>query len=83
MTPVRPIAPISDSELTRIGATIREMRQMLGMTQEQLAHASLLSRAYVANVEAGRKRASRKAIARIAAALRVPQIALIAEEVAA
>lgn len=74
---------IPQPELVRIGATIREMRNMMGMSQERLAHASLLSRAYIANVEAGRKRASRKAIARIAAALHVPQISLIADEVAA
>ena len=66
------------SEDVRIGATIREMREMRGLTQEQLSHASRLSRAYVANIEAGRKRPSMKAVARIASALHVPQISIIA-----
>ncbi len=66
------------SEDVRIGATVREMRQMRGMTQDHLANAALISRAYLANIEAGRKRPSMKAVARIAAALHVPQISLIA-----
>ena len=67
-----------DPELVRVGATVSEMRQMRGMTQDQLANAALLSRSYLANIEAGRKRPSMKAIARIATALHVPQISLIA-----
>lgn len=65
-------------ELVRVGATVSEMRQMRGMTQDQLANAALLSRSYLANIEAGRKKPSMKAIARIATALHVPQISLIA-----
>ena len=76
--PVRIVpSPLKPSELVRVGATIREMRTMRGMSQEDLSRASLLSRAYVANIEAGRKKASGKAIARIAAALHVPQISII------
>lgn len=66
-----------DLRNVRVGATIKQMRLMRGMTQDQLAKSSLLSRAYLANVEAGRKRASQKAIARIAEALQVPQISII------
>lgn len=68
------------AERIRVGATIKQMREMRGLTQEQLSNAALLSRAYVANIEAGRKRASQKAIARIADALHVPQISIIAPE---
>lgn len=67
-------------ELIRVGATVKQMREMRGMTQEHLSRAALLSRAYVANIEAGRKKPSTKAIARIAAALQVPQISIIAPE---
>lgn len=67
-----------DQELVRIGSTIREMRVMRGMTQEQFAARALLSRAYIANIEAGRKRPSGRAIARIAEALAVPQISIMA-----
>lgn len=41
------------SELIRVGATIKAFREARGMTQEQLSQASYLSRAYVANIEAG------------------------------
>ena len=65
-------------EDVRLGATISQMRQMRGMTQDQLSNAAIVSRAYIANIEAGRKRPSQKVIARIAAALHVPQISIIA-----
>ena len=65
-------------EDVRIGATIREMRQMRGLTQDQLSQEAMMSRAYVANIEAGRKRPSMKVVARIADALRVPQISIVA-----
>lgn len=67
----------------RVGATIREMRTMRGFTQEQLATAALVSRAYLSNVEAGRKRPSGRVVARIADALRVPQLSIIAAKGAA
>ena len=67
----------------RVGATIRTMREMRGMTQDQLANSALISRAFLANIEAGRKRPSMKAVARIAAALHVPQISIIASEAGA
>lgn len=68
----------TDPEAVRVGATIREMRIMRGLTQDQLANRALISRAYLANIEAGRKRAGGKAIARLAEALAVPQISLVA-----
>ena len=66
-----------DPETIRVGATIREMRTMRGMTQDQLSRSALISRAYLANIESGRKKAGGKAVARIAIALAVPQISLI------
>lgn len=70
--------PVTTLELARVGATVKQMREMRGMTQDQLANAALISRAYLANIEAGRKKPSGKAIARIAGALHVPQISIIA-----
>ena len=64
------------AEDVRVGATIKAMREMRGLTQEQLATAALLSRPFVANVEAGRKPVSEKSLARFSDALRVPQIAI-------
>lgn len=77
MTGRRPTAPTGDPELIRVGATIKAIREARGLTQEGLARESMLSRAYIANLEAGRKKASIKAVARIAEALVVPQISLI------
>ena len=78
MTGITPKSPNLAPEDVRIGATIREMRVMRGMTQEQFATRALLSRAYIANIESGRKRPSGRAVARIADALKVPQISIMA-----
>lgn len=67
-------------EDVRVGATIKALREARGLTQEQLAQRAQLSRPYLANVEVGRKRLSVRSAARVAAALAVPQIALIAPE---
>lgn len=53
---------------------------MRGMTQDELSRAAMISRAYIANIEAGRKRPGMKAVARIASALAVPQISIIARD---
>ena len=66
-----------DPELIRVGATVRQMREMRGMTQEDLSRTAVLSRPYVANIEAGRAKPSARAVARIADALSVPQISII------
>ena len=78
MIGTHPNRPSLNPELVRVGATIREMRQMCGLTQEDLARAALISRPYLANIESGRSKPSRRAVARIAAALHVPQISIIA-----
>lgn len=75
-TPVKTREP--DPEALRIGATIREMRTMRGMSQDELSRAATVSRSYIANAEVGRYRPSDRVIARIAAALHVPQISIIA-----
>lgn len=69
-----------DPDSIRAGATIKALREARGLTQEQLARRAQLSRPYLANVEVGRKRLSVRSAARVAAALAVPQIALIAPE---
>lgn len=71
-----------DPDSIRAGATIKALREARGLTQEQLAHRAQLSRPYLANVEVGRKRLSIRSAARVAEALAVPQIALIAPEAA-
>ena len=73
-----PTSPELHPEDVRVGATIREMRQMRGLNQDDLSNAALISRPYLANIETGRKRPSTKVVARLANALRVPQISIIA-----
>lgn len=73
-----PSAPPLDGEATRVGATIRALREMRGLTQEQLARRARLSRPFLGNVECGRKRLSARAAARVADALVVPQTAILA-----
>lgn len=50
---------------------IRVWREYRGLTQEQLAQAAAIRRAYVAQLEAGRRRGSTAVLARIADALDV------------
>lgn len=65
-----------NTEDVRIGATVAALRVKSGLSQDQLANLSLLSRPYIANVEAGRKALSDKSLARVASALGVPQSAI-------
>ncbi len=81
------LSEVQSLERVRTGATIRALREKRGMDQEQLVAACLISRPYIANIEAGRKPVNSKLAAKIAAALGVPQIAIsismAADEVAA
>lgn len=52
------------------------IRELRGLTQDQLAAAALMSRSQLANIEAGRKSLSARALARIAQALAVPSAAI-------
>jgi transcriptional regulator with XRE-family HTH domain len=68
---------LSEDSWTRVGQTIRTMREMRGMTADQLATAVGKSRPYIANIEAGRKPLPPKLLPRVADALHVPQIAIL------
>jgi transcriptional regulator with XRE-family HTH domain len=61
----------------RVGATLRTMREMRGMTADQLANAVGKSRPYIANIEAGRKPLPPKLLPKVADALHVPQISIL------
>lgn len=63
-------------EHTRVGATVKCIRELRGLTQDQLAAAALMSRSQLANIEAGRKSLSARALARISQALAVPSAAI-------
>lgn len=61
----------------RIGSTIREFREMRGVKADELANKLLISRSYLANIEAGRKRLKPELAAKIAKALVVRQISIL------
>lgn len=63
---------------SRVGETIRTMREMRGLKADELANAVGISRPYLANIEAARKPLTPVLLARIAEALHVPQIAILA-----
>lgn len=65
------------SETIRVGSTIRDFREARGLKADELASKVLISRSYLANIEAGRKRLTPVLAARIAAALHVRQISLL------
>ena len=69
-------------ELLRVGATIRAMREMRGLNADALANSVGISRPYLANIEAGRKRLTPVLAAKIADALAVPQIIFVTQDAA-
>lgn len=56
-------------DYSEIGRRIREKRQFLGYTQEQLAELSSIETSYVSNLENGHKKMSIEVLVRIAKAL--------------
>lgn len=64
-------------ERNRVGATIREFREMRGLSPDQCATAVGISRVYLVNIEAGRKPLTRILLARLAEQLNVRHAALV------
>lgn len=64
-------------EWVRTGSTVRELRELRGVKIDELATGILISRAYLANIEAGRKRLSAIHAALIAEFLVVRQISIL------
>lgn len=71
------IAPNEQSERDRIGATVRQLREMRGFTPDEFANEVGISRPYLANIEAGRKPLTEILLARIAQALSVRQVVIV------
>jgi transcriptional regulator with XRE-family HTH domain len=61
----------------RVGQTVKTLREARGLKPDELANAIGISRPYLANIEAGRKRLTPVLSARIAAALHVSQLSII------
>lgn len=68
---------LSSDSWERVGGTIKAMREMRGMTVDDLASRVQKSRPYLANIEAGRKPLTAELLPRIATALGVPQVAIL------
>lgn len=66
-----------DPEWVRVGATLRILRETRGFKPDPFASSIGISRPYLANIEAGRKKLTNVLLARAAAALNVPQIAIM------
>jgi transcriptional regulator with XRE-family HTH domain len=64
-------------EWVRTGATIREFREMRGLKPDEMANALRISRSYLANIEAGRKKLQPELASRVADVLAVRQIAIL------
>lgn len=64
-------------ETLRVGSTIREFRELRGIKPDELANKVDISRPYLANIEAGRKRLTPILAARIAKVLEVRQISIL------
>lgn len=64
-------------ERTRIGATIRELREARQVTLDELAAAIDKSRPYLSNIEAGRKPLTPTLLGAIAKVLRVRPISIV------
>ena len=65
------------SDLKKVGARIRDLRQAIGWSQEELAHRANLHRTYIGGVERGERNISVKNIFAIARALKVPSSQLL------
>ena len=55
----------------RFGERVRDLRQRLGISQEELAHRAALDRTYISSLERGHRNVALVNICRLAAALSV------------
>lgn len=75
----RPITAVDHAERRRMGATIKQLRQMRGFKPDDFANKIGISRPYLANIEAARKPLTEVLLARIANVLDVDQIVIVRE----
>jgi len=79
LAPDKPKAILADY-LRELGRRVRDLRQQAGWTQEQLAKATRLTRAYIVAVEGGKQNVSMDVVIRVANGLGVPPDQLLAME---
>ena len=67
------------AERRRVGATVRQLREMRGFKPDEFANEVGISRPYLSNIEAGRKPLTEVLLARVAKALKVEQVVICRE----
>ena len=70
-------SPFAESDWQRVGETLRTLRETRGYKPDDFANTIGVSRPYLANIEAGRKKLTNILLARAADALAVPQLAIM------
>lgn len=75
--------PFAECDWVRVGKTVRTIRELRGFSPDQFADELKISRPYLANIEAGRKKLTNVLLARAAEALKVEQVAIMRAQVAA
>ena len=71
------INPNTNPEWERMGATLREYRQINDVSVQDLANNLGISYSYLANIEAGRKRLTPGLATKAAAFFKIPRIVLV------
>ena len=69
--------PFAREDWERVGQTLRTLRESRGFKPDEFASKIGISRPYLANIEAGRKKLTNVLLARSAAALCVEQLAIM------
>ena len=70
------VRSVADPFLRKLGQRIRQLRRQRGWTQEDLAHATKIERAYISDIEHGRHNFGVTYLPRLAKALKAPVAAL-------
>jgi transcriptional regulator with XRE-family HTH domain len=70
--------PPSPAPQGALGLAVKQRRQELGITQEQLANDTDLHQRWLSNVETGKRNPSYASLKRLAAGLKLPTSQLIA-----
>ncbi|OBC11176.1 hypothetical protein A5784_35470 [Mycobacterium sp. 852013-50091_SCH5140682] len=70
-------SPFAESDWERVGETLRTIRELRGFKPDEFASSIGISRPYLANIEAGRKKLTNILLARAAEKLKVEQIAIM------
>lgn len=69
--------PFDENDWERVGVTLRSLRETRGFKPDEFASEIGISRPYLANIEAGRKKLTNVLLAKAALTLRVEQLAIM------